>query len=1518
MSNFFLTDRIKELSRTDNTGPIILDGAAPGFSAFSDFFASGDVIFYAITDNVDYEVGSGVYQPDGSNRSVSRFPFRSSKMNVGPYFIDGSSNSGPTNGSSGNFYPLWLTRSAAQSGVGFTDGPYTDVMEHTFDEYPGVTFYMPSEHQGHGTGSHGGISGANYASASSPVDFNTGVKEVFVTYPGKTSVLNGYGLESDTREPKNSGIAFWRNEQLLNYSSQLVWDDTNNRLGVTRTPEYSIDIGGAVSNSIIRASGFVEGGSGIAFSGGATTYTGDTASGGTQYEPFLRNENGSGTVGVIELSGVVNQYIGFAPQIPGTIFAGPETNHCGTGSCPSDYPTFRLLTIDDIPLAEISSSGGFIVQRNDGIDSQSSNISPNNFTVGMVGLYGGSGQITYDSGIFFDAVNNRLLVGGNASTDTPTYSIEAVGSLGADSGYFNQILFTDDLVRIGNQAGTNSGNLVQNFWTISIGDKANLNSSGVFDGVSIGFSAGRDSENNSGIVLIGNAAGFGLFDSEMVNALGKDAAGGGSGLLGVVAIGQEALYDSSGIVRSYLMGNGAGRNSKDLLQVVGIGDSALRNSSDIESSVVEGQYAGMNSRDISQSVILGRAAGSGALELNETVLVGSHAGASSSGTTNVYIGLQSGSSLSGNKNIEIVSSGTGFLGSETSNKINIEQIIVGDSSSAKVAVGHSLNANPGATLTVLPSGADDIAFIIQHQGSGSSQPYVQLQSGDGTTFYQITNSGDVITSGYMVPSGGLHLPNVSPTQSSGVGGLMLWNNNNTLVWNGTPIGGGGFTGWSATSETSTGSISDGQEVIFSGVSGIGVSSFGVGNRSLLFDGSVLSGICLDLSGQIAASDYHFYAVASGVGTGNNDPKLMDKNSYVVLSGVNGIDIDFIERDDGTNSSGIFELSYNPSAFYSFFATNGEVANDQILDEHVVTISGVSGIRVEYSDAPGGSGALFNIAAPELSGVLQSGINDNTTYLSNEFGPISVSGVSGVALWASGEFARVGIGSDGTSGIKLQDNKYIIDPTGIGNLKVLNFPDGIITIRSEPVTNTSWRYGEGSIIIGSGAGVGPAGPEIHASNDDNVVAIGTSAMAGNAPGDRTGMVILGYEAFKSEPSGDTSFSIAIGRNSLSDSSGIYNIGIGKSAGEQNTPSLNGRQSSYNIAIGCDAGKDQDGDFMGQNVSIGSNAGTLATSGGYNLSIGDHAGYSQDIGQYNTNIGYYAGANSNLMIANTLVGYRAGMGMDGSIGGGVVGVGTSVLAYCTGAHETIAIGGSVLLSGVNPSHAIGFGSQALKCAENISEVIAIGSNAGESCSGVQDSVFIGPWAGYKRSGDGAIIISNHPTVPAEGYDAGWSSHDLDMVIDIGHAIQGTSSPANLHVGAQLNNSYRTSTDITSSALNITPDADNNSALKLNQYSVNGTSSTQNIGLLKTQTKYAGSIRVGSNDIVNKDGYLVVPRATGVTGSSPNKELIADGVPVTRELGVVSVLDQGATKKLCVVLFNTSTGANEWYATSSLSLL
>jgi hypothetical protein len=55
-----LKDRVQETTTTEGTGTITLDGAETGFQAFS-AVGSGNETYYAITDNTDWEVGTGLY-----------------------------------------------------------------------------------------------------------------------------------------------------------------------------------------------------------------------------------------------------------------------------------------------------------------------------------------------------------------------------------------------------------------------------------------------------------------------------------------------------------------------------------------------------------------------------------------------------------------------------------------------------------------------------------------------------------------------------------------------------------------------------------------------------------------------------------------------------------------------------------------------------------------------------------------------------------------------------------------------------------------------------------------------------------------------------------------------------------------------------------------------------------------------------------------------------------------------------------------------------------------------------------------------------------------------------------------------------------------------------------------------------------------------------------------------------------------------------------------------------------------
>ena len=281
MSNnvIILSDRIKELTYTMGTGNLSLSGSVGGFSSFGSVYQHNDSLFYAVTDGVNYEIGSGIYRSasydlgDGiTTNELKRFPIRSSNSN-------------------------------------------------------------------------------------SLVNFGEGTKEVYVTYPATHAVYTGSGV-SGHNTPQTNGLAFWASPNVLNYDSNLVVDPTNHRIGIrSDNPRYAIDIGGISAQSIVRSSGIVIGSSGVYFppqNNNDSSYVGGRQL--THFEPNQLDKYAydnaligqlTGSNAVLQLSGVVNQFILLKQQNAGTVFAGPPSG-C-TPPCSPAYPSFRILTLEDIP-----------------------------------------------------------------------------------------------------------------------------------------------------------------------------------------------------------------------------------------------------------------------------------------------------------------------------------------------------------------------------------------------------------------------------------------------------------------------------------------------------------------------------------------------------------------------------------------------------------------------------------------------------------------------------------------------------------------------------------------------------------------------------------------------------------------------------------------------------------------------------------------------------------------------------------------------------------------------------------------------------------------------------------------------------------------------------------------------------------------------------------------------------------------------------------------------------------------
>lgn len=184
----------------------------------------------------------------------------------------------------------------------------------------------------------------------SKINFNTGPKEVFVTYPATHCVFHASGYNSGFPVPQHQGIAVWHSENVLNYYPDLQWDNDFKSLSIQKSDGvYGLDIGGDSGeyHSRVRASGYYVGDVGVYFQ--ANNGNDFSYAGGTQYKHFLPNtvDVTSYASLVIDFDGDVQENLKFKAQSSRTVFAGP-VDDC-IGGCPADYPRFRLLHINDIP-----------------------------------------------------------------------------------------------------------------------------------------------------------------------------------------------------------------------------------------------------------------------------------------------------------------------------------------------------------------------------------------------------------------------------------------------------------------------------------------------------------------------------------------------------------------------------------------------------------------------------------------------------------------------------------------------------------------------------------------------------------------------------------------------------------------------------------------------------------------------------------------------------------------------------------------------------------------------------------------------------------------------------------------------------------------------------------------------------------------------------------------------------------------------------------------------------------------
>ena len=219
-----------------------------------------------------------------------------------------------------------------------------------------------------------------------------------------------------------------------------------------------------------------------------------------------------------------------------------------------------------------------------------------------------------------------------------------------------------------------------------------------------------------------------------------------------------------------------------------LGYAAAMNASGSNNSVIAGNYAGFSTLNTNNSQIIGNLAGLYSSGERNTY-IGDSAGAYSSGTYNTFIGNNAGKYCVGSQNIEILASGAAnSVIDGYSNKVNIGNTIIGDTSNKKLAVGNvgASNVTPDATLEILPKNSTDIGVIVQGAASQSAN-LQEWQASNAVSVAELSADGSIATSGTISASGGVLLTPLVPSVTTN----KLYNDSGTLKFSGSAIGGGG-------------------------------------------------------------------------------------------------------------------------------------------------------------------------------------------------------------------------------------------------------------------------------------------------------------------------------------------------------------------------------------------------------------------------------------------------------------------------------------------------------------------------------------------------------------------------------------------------------------------------------------------------------------------------------------------------------------------------------------------------------
>lgn len=470
-------------------------------------------------------------------------------------------------------------------------------------------------------------------------------------------------------------------------------------------------------------------------------------------------------------------------------------------------------------------------------------------------------------------------------------------------------------------------------------------------------------------------------------------------------------------------------------------------------------------------------------------------------------------------------------------------------------------------------------------------------------------------------------------------------------------------------------------------------------------------------------------------------------------------------------------------------------------------------------------------------------------------------------------------------------------TGANNFVAGNSANSLSTGSS----NVSFAGGLGSITTGTGnfayrglfnlttasnnIALGAAAGNQITTSPDNII-IGTNAMR-DGDGGSGYHVVLGNFAGQSIAGGALR-NVAIGEESVKNSNGAYNIGIG-----------------YNATSGAGAGT-----FTGaHNIGAGEYPLLSLTSGSYNIALGSRSGFDLSTGSNNFLGGYQAGTNlttgsNNVALGNGALDAATTGGRNVAIGQDAMGLGVAT----TASGDNIAIGYRTGYNITTGSDNISLGEFAGFAMNTASENVVIGRVAGQSITNGTFNTLVGSACGGNLTASGvsalgylaALNITDGLNATAIGREAlrgnlslrltgqnnvgvgylsgtGLSTGAENTLIGTRAGLALTTGSSNVHIGAKAGDATTTG----SNQIVIGYTADPSSATVSNEITLGNSSITRfripGAGIDNTSDALSGT--TPSVDVGARDTYTLT--------TSGNTTFTFTGAPSSGQVGTFSLI-------------------------------